>query len=330
MTAYLTWLAEAGDLWPPPAPAGMAPAPSGTSGPGLVIGCAVGYRVPDVAPFVKSLRAVTDGPAALIVAPDPEMAAFLAAHGVAAVEAALPGPFDGPYAPHIVVARFLYSIRALALFPGAGRALLTDVRDVVFQADPFAAPTDPLCFFLEDEPNTLATNGQGINLRWLGRVVGRTLAARFADRGCVCVGTVLGGRDAILAFCRQSLLLAGIPRGEVPRTFGFGVDQATCNLIAHGGLIPGSVIQPNFRLVATVGRTAGDQLTLLPDGRVANPDGTVSAVLHQYDRHPHLLAEIVQRWGSEPVAGLYKKKARRTVGQRIVTALRKRLPELRR
>ncbi|MFM2042580.1 MAG: hypothetical protein RLY86_1156 [Pseudomonadota bacterium] len=328
MTAYLSWLAAAGDLWPPGdgARAGEAAPDPGT---GLVIGCAVGYGVDDVAPFVKSLRAVTAGPAALIVAPDPAMAAFLAAHDVAVVEATAPGEFANTYAPHIVVARFLYSVRALDLFPGAGRALLTDVRDVVFQADPFAEATAPLCFFLEDEPNTLATNAEGINLRWLARVLGRPLADRFADRGCVCVGTVLGDRDAILAFCRQSLLLAAIPRAEVARTFGFGVDQATCNLIAHGRLIPGGVVHPNYGMVATVGRTPAAGLTLGPDGRVRNPDGTVSPILHQYDRHPHLLAEVVRRWGSTPVAGLYKQKKRKTAGQRLLTSLRKRLPELR-
>lgn len=326
MTAYLNWLARAGDLWPARTP---LPAPAASTGPGMVIGCAVGYGVADVTPFVKSLRAVTSAPAALIIRPDPVMEAFLAEHDVAAVPADAPDEFAGAYAPHIVVSRFLYSIRALELYPQAARALVTDVRDVVFQSDPFAGATAPICYYLEDEPNTLRTNGGGINLRWMSRVIGRKLADQLGDRGCVCVGTVLGDREQILEFCRLSLLLAAIPRAEVVRTFGFGVDQATCNMLAHGRLIAGTAICPNYGLVATVGRARPEELVLDAEGLVHNPDGSVSAVLHQYDRHPHLLEEVVRRWGTEPVVGLYKKKKKKSAGQRFLTSLRKRAPELR-
>ena len=77
----------------------------------------------------------------------------------------------------------------------------------------------------------------------------------------------------------------------------FGADQAAYNLAAYHGLTSG-VQHPNFRRVATLQRTPGEALGW--NGRqMVNPDGTVSPIVHKYDRHPRLEAEFRRLWAAD-------------------------------
>ena len=70
-SAYLDWLAGAmlGE---------QEHVASLTATDDLILGYATGYDAADVAPFVRSLRAVFDGPVVLVVDQDPDLLAFLA------------------------------------------------------------------------------------------------------------------------------------------------------------------------------------------------------------------------------------------------------------
>ena len=125
-SAYLSWLAQA--LHHPDAP----PDPSVEGD--VVLGYATGYDPADIAPFVRSLRAVFDGPVVLVADETPDMAAFLREHDVIAVPARR---WTG-WAPHPVMLRFEAFDRLLGQWSGVRDVLITDVRDVIFQASPFA------------------------------------------------------------------------------------------------------------------------------------------------------------------------------------------------
>ena len=81
--------------------------------------------------------------------------------------------------------------------------------------------------------------------------------------------------------------------------------------------------------MATLGLTPGDLLSV-QGGRVVNPDGTASAVVHQHDRHPHLDAAMHQRWGGgfEHRKRVRPKSARQKL-DKLAASLRRRTPELR-
>ena len=70
-SAYLGWLAGA-MLGERGKPASSAPVDD------LILGYATGYDAADVAPFVRSLRAVFDGPVVLVVDQEPALLAFSA------------------------------------------------------------------------------------------------------------------------------------------------------------------------------------------------------------------------------------------------------------
>ena len=288
----------------------------------LILGYATGYEAADVAVFVRSLRAVYAGPVVLVTDQEPELLAFLAAHGV---ESAPPRSLcDGVWRPHPVMQRFAAFDALMAERPWARHVLMTDVRDVIFQADPFFPAPQGSEFFSEYDEGTLADHA--FNMKYLRGVGGEAVARALSDRPCVCVGTVVGARDAMMRFCRTLLMLAAIPRSEIGGAFG--ADQAACNIALHLGMIEGEV-KANYGRVATLGLTPGQQLTVA-DGRIVNPDGGVSAIVHQHDRHPHLLEAAYARWGD----GLERRERVRpqSAAQRrrkLKDSVLRRLPELR-
>lgn len=305
---YLDWLAQALKVG-----RGIAPLPDGD----VVVGYATGYDAADIAPFVVSLRAVFDGPVALVVDAEPALRAFLAQNDVTAVDA----PVWRGWAPHPVMQRFVAFAGLLGDQPGA--ALACDVRDVIFQAAPFSPAPEGLEAFVEAEA-PLADHA--FNMKYLRALFGEGIAASLADKACLCIGTILGPRAEVSRLSRLILSLAATPRSE----FGgaFGADQASFNMAIHQELV-GASIRPNYGRVATLGLTPGDALTFA-GGKVVNPDGSVSPIVHQHDRHPHLDAPVHALWGG----GLeHRKRVRpKSAGQKLEklkASLRRRTPELR-
>lgn len=317
-SAYLGWLAAAF--------AGERGASSLTAAAerDIVLGYATGYDVADIAVFVRSLRAHYSGPCALVVDSDPLLRAFLKDHDVEALDEPDFATRQEDWHPHAVVSRFAGFDALLRERPWVRHALLTDVRDVVFQGDPFVPAPRTLEVFAEcDTP----LKGHDFNMKYMRAIVGDALADAVSDKACICVGTVVGPREALMRFCRLILMLGAIPRSEVGGAFG--ADQATSNLAVHLGLIEAEV-QANYGRVATVGLTATEDLTLHGD-QICNPDGSRSPIVHQHDRHAHLLAAMHALWGQgweqrERVrkVGLMRKRRARVAG-----SIRKRLPELR-
>jgi hypothetical protein len=310
-SAYLGWLARA--LRPERS---SLPPVSGD----VVLGYGTGYDVADIAPFVLSLRAVFDGAVALVVDDRPDLKAFLDQHGVIAVH---PQHLEG-WEPHAVMARFAAFDRLLGRWPDAKSVLITDVRDVIFQAAPFAPAPVRLEAYVEYEDGVLRDHD--FNMKYLRAVGGDDLAEAVADKPCICVGTVMGPREAMIRFCRTVMLLAAIPRSELGGAFG--ADQAACNLAIHMGLVEAD-IRPNYGRVATLGLTRTGTLGWA-DGRVTNPDGGWSAIVHQHDRHPALATAVHARWGG----GLEHRERvqKKTLSQRLdkqTQSIRRRLPELR-
>lgn len=305
---YLDWLAQA-----LAATEGFEPLPDGDA----VVGYATGYDAADIAPFVTSLRAVFDGSVALVVDRDADLRAFLARHDVMAVDA----PVWRGWAPHPVMQRFVAFAGLLGDRPGA--ALACDVRDVIFQAPPFEPAPQGLEAFVEaDGP----LGEHAFNMKYLRALFGQAQADRMADKSCLCVGTLVGPRAEVSRLSRLILMLASAPRSEIGGAFG--ADQAAFNLAIHQGLV-GATVRGNYGRVATLGLTPGERLRF-EDGQVVNPDGGISPIVHQHDRHPHLDAPVHARWG----AGLeHRKRVRpKSAGQKLEklrASLRRRMPELR-
>ncbi|WP_207479913.1 hypothetical protein [Arenibaculum pallidiluteum] len=258
------------------------------------MGYATGYDTEKISVFVRSLREHSDCRIALFVreADFGALSGFFREHGVDAVLVE-GGSQARRFQPHIVLGRFMGYVSALRSYPAASRVLLTDIRDVMFQGDPFPAGSPPLELFVEYERGTIREHGA--NYRWMRRAVGDSLTRRLAGCPCICAGTILGHRENVLALLNVMLIMAAIPRSSLTRTFG--IDQSILNFAAHSGALPNAVIRQNYGHVATIGKSNGAGFSIAPDGRVLNPDGSASAIVHQYDRHPSIHRAVARKYG---------------------------------
>lgn len=262
-----------------------------------VIGLAANYGIPELTPFVRSLR--DSGYAGDIVlltyGCSSETAAFLRHHNVRMV------PFTslGAMAMSMNSARmFRYLDWLLEQYLNApdgvayNRLLLADVRDVVFQGDPFRqAPPGRVLFFLESR-RTLGTCP--INADWMTRAYGEAALRELANQPVSCAGTIMGTPDGLLEYLALMVRdLVAVP----PQHRFSGVDQAVHNYILGKGLLNGAVAVPNGASVMTVASEPPTGVQLDAASRIVNDDGRISEVVHQYDRDPMVLAAVAARYG---------------------------------
>ncbi len=198
-------------------------------------------------------------------------------------------PF-APGAQSVNVQRYELYQAWLAEHPEVDGVLMSDVRDVIFQDDPFAQPLiAPLMLPLEDPLLTLGSETN--NAEWLRALYGRERWAELSDAPIACSGTVLGTRAAVLGYlaAMRVELTAHATDGRLA-----GLDQGAHNALLRAGRLAGAVAVPNGERVFTVGSMFPQDLRVDDADRVLAADGHAPAIVHQYDRHPHLVAAVVR------------------------------------
>jgi hypothetical protein len=173
------------------------------------------------------------------------------------------------------------------LAPDAEEILLTDVRDVLFQADPFERPVDGLEVFLEEELRTIKR--EPWNRRWIRGLYGKRVVDLIGDFTVSCSGTVIGPRAKILHYLREMSEAIAWRR----RPLGY-LDQGVHNyLLRTGRLGQPNVVRNGYGRVLTLGGMKDCRLQ--SDGSILNADNTLPAVLHQYDRQPKVADRLLRR-----------------------------------
>ncbi|RMH77362.1 MAG: hypothetical protein D6680_05590 [Cyanobacteria bacterium J007] len=157
--------------------------------------------------------------------------------------------------------------------------MLTDVRDVIFQRNPFDFEIgDRLCCFLEDETKSLGSCE--VNSTWLREGYGQHVLDEIGDRRISCAGTIIGSRRAILEY-----LETVVDNTIELKQHVWGIDQAVHNYTVQMGTLKNVVFYENFcGPVLTLHYANAEQLQFDPDGWLVNADGSIVNVLHQYDR----------------------------------------------
>lgn len=194
---------------------------------------------------------------------------------------------------HISCARYWHYLTILeGLERRPSHVLVTDVRDVVFQSDPFLGlPDECLLLFQEDENFQLGTDAS--NLYWIRAAYGDEMAASLGKHPILCSGTTLGSFDSVLQYVRDVVDELG---RLTPRIVGqLGFDQGVHNVLYRTNKWPGATVMENFKSpVVTLGLTDSGQFVFDGKGHLLNGDSSVVPVLHQYDRHGSLLEHCRQ------------------------------------
>lgn len=244
-------------------------------GTDIVIGVATGYAYGLIEPFAATLRTVSRCRALMIV-DDPGLAARLAADEIDTVMWSRGRGF----APHVNFGRIGALLGVLRALRGVSRAFLVDTRDVVFQSDPFSQiGDDRLRFFTEAKGQTFARDQT--NRHWLVNAMGPTAPELFGDFDIVCAGTVVGGVEALIEYCRLKLFLGGM--FGATRHLDSGLDQLTTNIVARFGMLPSEIV-PFDGPVATPCYLNDGALLQGPDNAFHFRNGVTPSIIHQWDR----------------------------------------------
>ena len=193
--------------------------------------------------------------------------------------------------------RYLFAYCYLKEFGGQYKhVMLTDIRDVIFQKDPFNFSIgEKLCCFLEREGVSLGQ--QYDNAEWMELAFGEATREQLSDSPIVCSGVTIGPTDLIIDYLEKmaDLFMRAPGKGwEVAPMAGqisgqkwTGLDQGVHNYLVFNALLPRFTLYPNDGgPVLTVG--IEDKVSLNNCGFIVNKCGDVPNIVHQYDRHWHV------------------------------------------
>ncbi len=254
----------------------------------LVVAMVANYGVAELRNFVCSFKRHQGNDLLLILQNNaPETRDWLRAMGVLTVDAAMD--------IHPEFARYFALNELLRAYPEYTRVFHCDVRDAVAQGDIFARVGDPGLHVFQEDP-TLPIGENRVNSAWIRMAYDEETLARYAAKAVICCGTTLGDRQSLLVYAQamtdefERLLALKDPAYMVYHVR----DQAlhmhlvySCELSVRLARVGRSLfLHENGDGVLTLGKAR--EFSVNKAYQVCNPDKTVPAVVHQYDRYDFL------------------------------------------
>mmetsp|Transcript_23497 Transcript_23497/g.39367 ORF Transcript_23497/g.39367 Transcript_23497/m.39367 type:complete len:550 (+) Transcript_23497:243-1892(+) len=318
-------------------PSKEVPVPEGQ--PDFVLGLASGYAIGQVAGFVVSLRAVgyngsivlgVDGGTMRSRAGIPLKRLFTK-YTVKFVDLG-----NMQLKQYAQVCRYVvYKEWIEKLVPENGRVLISDVRDVYFQANPFEAPVPDqsavlksisapgganLLVFEETRGphNHMNLNSQKLNRRWITEAYsGDPLGLRGnLNFWVLCSGTTMGTKPGMaeyalkmtaeMGLCRQRHPVKILKGGKMLTDVCIsGADQAFHNVLFYRGQLTGARSVPNGQgQMYTVGifPKIGVELKQDEEGYILNVEGQRVPAVHQSDKFPQALDFLHRKYLRHDIA----------------------------
>jgi hypothetical protein len=181
--------------------------------------------------------------------------------------------------------RFLFARNFLSTHAQYSQIMLTDVRDVVFQRDPFAWIGDRKGVFCFEEMQGRTVGECKSNSRMVREVFGEDGWEQLQGFQISCAGVTFGTRVELIGYLERFLDLA---LGALSLRPCSGSDQGIHNRIVHLENLEDLTLLDNEGPVFTMGCVPPELIRLNEMGEVINKHGDVYPVLHQYDRFPKL------------------------------------------
>ena len=180
---------------------------------------------------------------------------------------------------------------------------ISDIRDVIIQGNIFSwyEKHDKCARVIVSLENDLISDSP-VNKEWIIRGYGIEVYNKICSNYAICCGTVCGFINEMILLCnKMDELLHSNDRF-------WGMEQASLNYIVYNEQIfPKITFIASPALlgeVATVGTL--DKIDI--KGKyIINSDGSIPAIVHQYDRHPHLLYHVLKNYTQRNRFTLYFK-----------------------
>lgn len=166
--------------------------------------------------------------------------------------------------------------------------LITDVRDVIFQADPFKNFSASRVQCYEEDRNL--SEDTTFNLPWIWALFGEQSAESFKSTRIICSGTIMGPVKEVIKYIdkMEELLIKAkdIRRG--------GSDQGLHNYLLRTQKHNANIVPNGTAEVLTIFESNIPDYPMA-DGLFRTPSGEVIPVIHQYDRSVALEGALLKR-----------------------------------
>ncbi|MHA1381581.1 MAG: hypothetical protein ACTSRG_24705 [Candidatus Helarchaeota archaeon] len=164
--------------------------------------------------------------------------------------------------------------------------MLTDVRDVVFQRNPFDfSNNNGICCFLEGKRTWI--NKCAVNSNWIKFAFGKKGLDKIGDNIISCSGVTIGETSKIMDYLKKMITYFTQIRLK------HGIDQAVHNYLIYTNQLEDLELFENEKgPVYTIGHKAKEKIKLNENGLIINENGNVVNIIHQYDRRPFLIKYI--------------------------------------
>ncbi len=272
----------------------------------LIMGFAKGYTFNDIKPFVVSLRNtgytghlilfVTDIDKSISKVADKykiELIQYKETYPYIKHNQNNSIPDNVESELHLVAYRFIiYYLYLLENKEKFSNIFLADLRDIVFQRNPFNADfsKNQLYCFLES-CDIVIKHDTTHNAQWIIDTLGQQALEEIGNQYISCAGTILGTYDAMLNYLKQMVTYL------LTTPSAFGCDQAIHNYLIHSGKLQTLSLENNGEgSVLTIGRIPHGTIKTDSSGNLLNMDGSIPNTLHQYDRHPDINYRIMKKY----------------------------------
>jgi hypothetical protein len=180
--------------------------------------------------------------------------------------------------------------------------MISDVRDVYFQKDPFGFNyPDGVCVFMEDNGTTIGL--QKHNRYWIETGFGKEILEEIFNRPISCSGVTIGTSTAMLQYFRNMLSLICSMK-NIP-----GLDQGIHNYLLYKSMIPTAhQFEDDAGPVSTISQFKPLHKIKIKGGKVRGITGEIISIVHQYDRHNQLLLQWNKRYFFQHHINLLKKR----------------------
>ncbi len=269
--------------------------------PQLVMGLAAGYHYGDVRPFIASLReSGYTGRLVLFVSDTTRDLDRIQAHDVICVLVNRDAytTAHGAEIPWNALRFFIYSDYLAIDRTPYTHILHADIRDIIFQRPPFAAPSNSaqesisgeLTITLEDQRMTIGTCPY--MTQWSCGQLGHEAWQAMSHHPISCSGTVMANHEHMHRYL-ESMKAALLPHNPAKGMAGY--DQAVHNhLLRTGALSPFRTVD-NGGPIFTLGYYDGIP-RMDANGIIYNDNNEIPNIIHQYDRIPELFKAIRTRY----------------------------------
>jgi hypothetical protein len=180
-------------------------------------------------------------------------------------------------------------------------AMLSDVRDVVFQKDPFDFDIEPgLYCFLEDVDTPIAK--EYYNSLWIKGGYGADELKKIGDKTICCAGVTIGDIPSMLYYLHQMIEEILVVDEEC-------VDQGIHNYLVYNNKLRNvHLIPDDAGAVTTLSYFKKYNKIVFKEGLIINTKGEPVNIIHQYDRHLSLLWKYSKPAFKQKVINLTKKR----------------------